>query len=77
MEVLGTGKFGNVSEDQVEALVSCSQGVHTGTTCPNLQLKPHEKKEEGEHEPKRKVTKLNNEEGKDTNFGNVLLDARY
>ena len=35
--------LGNVSEEQIEALVSCSGGVHTGTTCPNLQRKLHEK----------------------------------
>ena len=35
--------IGNVCEEQIEALVSCKQGVHTRTTCPNLQLKLHEK----------------------------------
>jgi len=33
----------NVSEEQVDALVSCTGGVHTGSTCHNLQMKLHEK----------------------------------
>jgi len=35
--------LGNVGEEQIEAFVGCGGGVHTGTTCPNLQLKLHEK----------------------------------
>jgi hypothetical protein len=35
--------LGNVGEEQIEALVGCGRGVHTGTTCPNLQTKLHEK----------------------------------
>jgi len=29
--------LGNVGKEQIEALVGCGGGVHTGTTCPNLQ----------------------------------------
>jgi hypothetical protein len=32
-----------VYEEQIEALMNCRQGVLTKTTCPNLQLKFHEK----------------------------------
>ena len=39
--------LGNVHEEQVEALVSCSWVVHTETTSPNLKLKLHEKKKQG------------------------------
>ena len=35
--------LGNDCEEHIKALMSCSRGVHTGTTCPNLQLKLHEK----------------------------------
>jgi hypothetical protein len=35
--------LGNVGEEQVEALVSCTRGVHMGTTCPNLRMKLHKK----------------------------------
>jgi hypothetical protein len=38
--------LGNVGKEQIEALVGCGGGVHTGTTCPNLQLKRHEKSRE-------------------------------
>ena len=33
----------NVRDEKIEALVSCRRGVHTRTTCPNLQWKLHEK----------------------------------
>ena len=39
---------------EIEALVSCSRGVHMGTTCPNLQLKLHEKIRAREKKPKEK-----------------------
>jgi hypothetical protein len=66
--------LGNVGEEQIEALVSCSRGVHTGTTCPNLQLKLHEKTRRKEiSKPKEK--KLRIDEGKYTNLGNELLDG--
>ena len=35
--------LGNVRKKQIEALVNCRRGVHTTTTCPNLQLKLHKK----------------------------------
>ena len=44
----------NVCEEQTEALVSCSRGVHTGMTCPNLQLKLHEKTRAKKKRTKRK-----------------------
>jgi hypothetical protein len=46
--------LGNVGEEQIEALVGCGRGVHTGTTCPNLQLKVHEKKRGKEKQTKIK-----------------------
>jgi hypothetical protein len=46
--------LGNVVKEQIEALVSCSRGVHTGTTCPNLQLKIHEKTKKEISKPKEK-----------------------
>jgi hypothetical protein len=33
----------NVCEEQIKVLVSCRRGVHTKTTCPNLQLTLNEK----------------------------------
>ena len=35
--------LGNVHKEQIEALVSCRQGVHTRMICPNLRWKLHEK----------------------------------
>jgi hypothetical protein len=43
----------NIGEEQIKALVGCGRGVHTRTTCPNLQLKVHEKTR-----GKKKQTKL-------------------
>ena len=65
----------NVCEEQIEALVSCSRGVYMGTTCPNLQLKLHEKTRARKKKANQKEKNLKNDEGKDTNLGNELLDA--
>ena len=29
--------LGNIRKEQIEALMNCGGGVHTGTTVPNLQ----------------------------------------
>jgi hypothetical protein len=67
--------LGNVYEEQIEALVSCRQGVHTRTTYPNLQLKFHEKTRAMKKKNKLKGKNLKNDEMIHTNFGNELRDV--
>jgi hypothetical protein len=72
--------LGNVGEEQIEALVSCSRGVHMGTICSNLQLKIHEKTRRKEiSKPKEKKLRIDEGKyinlGKYTNLGNEFLDA--
>ena len=65
--------LGKLWEEQIEALVNCSPRVYTGTTCPNMQLKLHEKTRASKKNQKEKF--LRNDKGKGTNLENELLDA--
>ena len=62
----------NVCEKQIEALVSCSRGVDTRTTCNQNFMK---KQEQRKKQSKSKEKNLRNYKGKDTNLGNEFLDA--
>lgn len=64
----------NICEEQIEALGSCSRGVHTVTTCSNLQSKLHEKTTT-KKKSNQKENSLENDERNYTNLGNELLDA--
>jgi hypothetical protein len=66
--------LGNVSEEQVDALVSSIRGIHRGSIYTNLQMKLHEKTRRKERS-KPKEIKLRIDESKYTNLGNELLDA--
>ena len=67
--------LGNVRENQIEPVMNIKRGVHTGTTCPNLQLKFHEKRRGRKKEANQNERIIKNDEGKDTNLGNEFLYA--